>query len=107
MKIKDLLKGQPFKILKTQGVKRKVFEIGDTTVVKAVLKKGAYVPNHSHQENQKTMVQKGLITLYLQNADIILNSGEWIEIKPEQLHSAIAQENSIVYDFFNPVRKDL
>ena len=72
-------------------------------------KKGGEVPMHSHHNEQITYVMEGALKFLLgteQDEQIIVRSGEVLTIPPYLPHSAVALEDTLDVDIFNPPRED-
>ena len=80
---------------------------GDTmTVARVYLKKGGLVPEHSHHNEQISMLEQGSMKFVLAGVEKILKPGEVVRIPPHLPHSAEALEDSIAVDLFSPPRED-
>jgi quercetin dioxygenase-like cupin family protein len=72
-------------------------------------KKGGEVPMHSHHNEQITYVLEGALKFLLgteQNKEVVVRAGEVLTIPPHLPHSAIALEDTLDVDIFNPPRED-
>jgi quercetin dioxygenase-like cupin family protein len=72
-------------------------------------KKGGEVPMHSHHNEQITYVLEGALKFLLgteQDEQVIVRSGEVLTIPPYLPHSAVALEDTLDVDIFNPPRED-
>jgi quercetin dioxygenase-like cupin family protein len=80
---------------------------GETmTVARVYLKRGCLVPEHSHHNEQISMMEQGTLRFVLAGEELILKAGEVLRIPPHVPHSAEALEDSIAVDLFSPVRED-
>jgi quercetin dioxygenase-like cupin family protein len=80
---------------------------GDTmTVARINLKKGASVPEHSHVNEQISMVESGAVRFVLAGVEKIVKPGDILRIPPNVPHSAEALEDSVAVDLFSPRRED-
>ncbi len=80
---------------------------GETlTVAKLYLNKGAFVPTHSHVNEQISMVEYGALKFVMNGQEIVVKGGEVLQIPPNVPHSAEALEDSLATDLFSPVRED-
>jgi quercetin dioxygenase-like cupin family protein len=73
------------------------------------LKKDAVVPLHSHHNEQITYVLEGALKFVLgekQDRELIVRAGEVLVIPPHEPHSAVALEDTLDVDVFNPPRQD-
>jgi quercetin dioxygenase-like cupin family protein len=75
-------------------------------VARILLKKGARVPLHSHHNEQVSYVLEGLMKFFLDNREVIVSAGEVLCIPPNMPHEAIALEDTVDLDIFNPPRQD-
>jgi quercetin dioxygenase-like cupin family protein len=75
-------------------------------VARILLKKGARVPLHSHHNEQVTYVLDGVMKFFLDNREVIVSAGEVLCIPPNMPHEAIALEDTVDLDVFNPPRQD-
>jgi quercetin dioxygenase-like cupin family protein len=86
-------------------VRRMIY--GDRVMVAQLdIKKGSVVPEHSHENEQVTWIMKGKLRLTLEGKDIDVGEGEVLVIPSNVKHSAIALEDTLDVDIFNPVRSD-
>jgi len=72
-------------------------------------KKGGEVPMHSHHNEQITYVLEGALKFLLgpeQDREVIVRAGEMLTIPPHLPHSAVALEDTLDVDIFNPPRED-
>lgn len=80
---------------------------GDTmTVARISLKKGASVPEHSHHNEQISMIESGALKFVLAGVEKTVRSGEVLRIPPHVPHSAEAVEDCVAVDLFSPRRED-
>lgn len=71
------------------------------------LKKGAVVPNHSHESEQITYVIEGWLRFTMQDGSTIdVKSGETLVIPSWVEHAAVAMEDTLDLDCFSPIRQD-
>ena len=75
-------------------------------VARILLKKGARVPLHSHHNEQVSYVLEGEMKFFLDNREVIVSAGEILCIPPDMPHEAIALEDTVDLDIFNPPRQD-
>lgn len=83
---------------------------GDNMMIAHVyLEEGAVVPMHSHHNEQITYVLQGALRFFLgedQVEEIVVKAGEVLTIPSNLPHSAIALEDTLDVDVFNPPRQD-
>lgn len=73
------------------------------------LKKGAIVPQHSHENEQITYILEGGLRFWLgaDGAEVIdVRAGEVLHIPSFVLHKAEALEDTLDVDIFSPPRQD-
>jgi quercetin dioxygenase-like cupin family protein len=75
-------------------------------VARVLLKKGARVPLHSHHNEQVTYILEGALLFYIDNQEITVSVGEVLCIPPNMPHEALALEDTVDLDVFNPPRQD-
>jgi quercetin dioxygenase-like cupin family protein len=75
-------------------------------VARILLKKDARVPLHSHHNEQVSYVLDGRMKFFLDNREVIVSAGEVLCIPPNMPHEAIALEDTVDLDIFNPPRQD-
>jgi quercetin dioxygenase-like cupin family protein len=80
---------------------------GDTmTVARLYLAKGCFVPEHSHHNEQISMLEQGSLRFVIAGQEQVVKAGEVLRIPPHVPHSAEALEDSIAVDLFSPPRED-
>lgn len=80
---------------------------GDTmTVARVYLKKGCIVPEHSHPNEQISMMEQGVLRFMFGSDEVIVKAGETLRIPANVPHSAEALEDSVATDLFSPPRQD-
>jgi len=75
-------------------------------VARILMKKGSIVPLHSHMNEQITYVLDGALQFRLDGREIVVRSGEVLCIPPNMPHEALALEDTVDLDIFNPPRED-
>ena len=75
-----------------------------TTHVRFV--KGAAIPEHSHYNEQFTMVIDGELELTVAGEKVVLTRGKVLVLPPNVPHSARALTEVYVIDVFHPTRED-
>jgi quercetin dioxygenase-like cupin family protein len=75
-------------------------------IARLVLRKGAIVPLHSHHNEQLTYVLEGVLRFKIDGREIDVKSGEVLCIPPHMPHEALALEDTLDIDIFNPPRQD-
>ncbi len=85
---------------------RQVIHAGQLTVARVWLKKGAVVPEHSHVNEQISMIEQGKLLFFIEGRHVLVEAGQALEIPPNVPHSAEAVEDCVAMDLFTPVRED-
>ena len=80
---------------------------GETiTVARMHLKKGCTVPEHSHHNEQISMIESGQLDFVVDGKPIAVKAGQVLRIPPNTPHSATAHQDCFAIDIFSPVRED-
>ena len=80
---------------------------GDTmTVVRAWLKKGCVVPEHSHPNEQVSMIEQGALKFKMGGKEQVVRTGEVMRMASNLVHSAEAVEDCVMLEVFSPRRQD-
>jgi quercetin dioxygenase-like cupin family protein len=80
---------------------------GETiTVARVYLRKGCAVPEHSHHNEQISIMELGSLRFVVAGVEKIVKAGEVLRIPPHVSHSAEALEDSVAMDLFSPIRED-
>jgi quercetin dioxygenase-like cupin family protein len=76
-------------------------------LARIVLRRGAVVPEHSHENEQITYVVEGALRFTLGDGRVItVGAGEVLVIPSNLPHSAVALEDTLDLDIFAPPRAD-
>ncbi len=88
-------------------VRRKVFQSRNIEVVEYIYGEGAHFPEHSHREEQITLVESGEITFFLDGEKVELKEGSICYIPPLMPHAATVTGAREVrtLNIFHPARK--
>ena len=78
----------------------------EVMVARVLLKKGSYVPKHSHFNEQVTFILEGALKFGIEGKEIIVSAGEVLCIPPNMPHDALALEDTVDLDIFHPPRQD-
>lgn len=73
------------------------------------LAKGCVVPKHSHMNEQLTYILEGALHFWLgedQSEEVIVRAGEVLHIPSNLPHKAVALEDTLDVDIFDPPRED-
>jgi quercetin dioxygenase-like cupin family protein len=76
------------------------------TVARLELEKGAVVAEHSHHNEQITMVQQGSLQFAIDGGKTVVRGGESLVIPPHVPHGVVVLEDAVVIDIFSPSRDD-
>jgi quercetin dioxygenase-like cupin family protein len=75
-------------------------------VARLLLKAGAKVPLHSHHNEQVSYILDGALRFVIDDREITVSAGQVLCIPPHMPHEAIALEDTVAVDIFNPPRQD-
>jgi quercetin dioxygenase-like cupin family protein len=73
------------------------------------LAKGCVVPKHSHVNEQLTYILEGALHFWLgedQTEEVVVRAGEVLHIPSNLPHKALALEDTLDVDIFDPPRED-
>jgi quercetin dioxygenase-like cupin family protein len=87
-------------------ISRRAIHTERMTVCKIRLKKGAVVPRHSHDNEQISVIESGILKFIFDDHEHIVHAGDVVPIPPDAPHRVEALEDSIAMDLFAPVRED-
>src|SRR5438270_8808853 len=83
------------------------FVVGqEIMVARVLLKKGCIVPEHSHHNEQLTYILDGALKFWIDGKEIVVHAGEVLCIPANMPHKAVAMEDTVDLDIFNPPRAD-
>ena len=83
------------------------FVVGqDVMIARILIKKGGFVPMHSHVNEQVTYVLAGALKFVIDGREIVVHEGEVLTIPSNMPHSAEALEDTVDLDVFTPPRAD-
>ena len=85
---------------------RQVIHSEAMTVARVYLRKGCSVPEHSHHNEQISMIEQGSLKFVIDGQEKVLRAGQVLRIPPYLPHSAEALEDCIAVDLFSPPRED-
>jgi quercetin dioxygenase-like cupin family protein len=85
---------------------RQVIHCEKMTMARVSVKKGGVVPEHSHHNEQISMVEQGVMKFVLAGEEKMLKPGDILRIPPHVPHTVEAMEDCIVVDLFSPARED-
>lgn len=75
-------------------------------IARVLLKKGAFVPMHSHLNEQVTYILEGALKFSIQGKETVVAAGEVLTIPAGIPHEAVALEDTVDLDVFTPPRVD-
>jgi unsaturated pyranuronate lyase len=76
-------------------------------LARVLLRKGAVVPEHSHENEQITYILEGTLRFTMGNGQVItVAAGEVLVIPSHMPHKAEALEDTVDLDIFTPPRAD-
>lgn len=87
-------------------ISRQYITADRVTVARFELKRGAVVPQHSHENEQVSYIISGALKFMFDGRDIVVRGGEVLQISPHVPHAAEAIEDTLAIDVFCPVRQD-
>lgn len=85
---------------------RQVIHGQTMTIARIHARKGCAVPQHSHHNEQVSMVEKGRMKFVVDGREMVLGPGDTLQIPAHATHSVEALEDTIVVDLFSPPRED-
>jgi quercetin dioxygenase-like cupin family protein len=90
----------------TERIERRVISAERQTVAQVFLRKGAVVPEHSHESEQVSFVVEGALLFRIGGREIVVRAGEVLRIPSWVAHEAEALEDTYDLDTFSPRRQD-
>jgi len=91
------------------GLTRRLITSDRMMIAHVYLEKGIEVPRHSHENEQITYILEGALQFHLGangEREVIVRAGEVLVIPSYLPHSAVALEDTLDVDVFNPPRQD-
>jgi quercetin dioxygenase-like cupin family protein len=85
---------------------RQVIHGEHITGARRQLRKGCSVGEHSHPNEQISMIEQGALKFVINGQEKVVKAGEVVRIPPHAPHSAEALEDSVAVDLFSPIRED-
>lgn len=101
----DALTAEPLK----GGITRRLVTGKDLMIAHVYFKKGDDVPLHSHANEQITYILEGALRFWLGSQgerEVTVHAGEILVIPSNLPHRALALEDTLDVDVFNPPRQD-
>lgn len=93
----------------SEVISRKLITGDGMMLAQVFLKKGAVVPQHAHHNEQLTYILSGALHFYLgadRSHEVTVRAGEVLHLPSNLPHEAIALEDTLDVDIFNPPRQD-
>ena len=90
----------------TEMISQKIVAGEREMIAQIYLKRGALVPQHSHDSEQMTYVLQGTLRFLVGGDEIIVREGEVLHIPSGVPHQAEALEDTFELDVFSPIRRD-
>jgi len=87
-------------------IARQVIHAENMTIARIFLDEGAIVPQHHHENEQVTVLQKGQLLFTIDGAVQVLVAGQALRIPPHAVHEVEALAESRALDLFSPRRED-
>jgi quercetin dioxygenase-like cupin family protein len=91
------------------GITRRLITSDRMMIAHVYLKKGDDVPHHSHENEQITYILEGALQFWLGEhgeRELVVRAGEVLVIPSNLPHRALALENTLDVDIFDPPRQD-
>ncbi len=87
---------------------QQVFTTSSVMLVRYVYEPGLHFPEHSHPQEQVTMVEEGVLEFDIDGERVILKEGDICSIPPNVPHSTIVgKERAVAISIFTPVKEDV
>lgn len=91
------------------GISRRWVATERLMIAHVYFKKGDDVPSHSHENEQMTYILEGALHFWLgadERRELTVRAGELLVIPSYLVHRAVALEDTLDVDVFNPPRRD-
>lgn len=89
-----------------QGIRRRIVTGERVMLGRIFFPKGAHVPAHRHESEQITHVLSGALRFVVAGEEVVVRTGETLNIPSHVEHSAEALEETDEIDAFSPIRTD-
>ena len=87
---------------------QQVFSTGNIMLVRYVYEPGLQFPEHSHPQEQVTMVEEGELEYKIDTDRVVLHEGDICAIPPNVSHSTkIGDERAVAISIFTPVKEEV
>ncbi len=90
----------------TPLVARQVIHGEKLTLARIFLSRGAVVPEHRHENEQVSVIEKGRLLFTIDGEEQVVSAGQVMRIPPHASHAVEALEDSVALDLFSPRRDD-
>ena len=81
--------------------------VGEKVMLSRILlRKGALVPLHHHENEQLSYILEGALKFAIDGREVVVKAGEVLCIPPDMPHAAEALEDTLDLDIFYPPRAD-
>lgn len=93
----------------TDLISRRLVTSERMMLAQVLLKKGAVVPKHSHENEQLTYILEGALHFRIGEdleREVIVRAGEVLVLPSNVPHEAVALEDTLDVDVFTPPRQD-
>ncbi len=90
----------------TEMLSRRVVTGEHEMIAQISMKKGCFVPLHSHESEQISYVMKGALRFRVGGEEITVGPNEVLHIPSGVPHEATALEETFEVDVFSPIRHD-
>lgn len=92
----------------TDSLSRRIVTGQRLMVTHVYLKTGCVVPRHEHENEQVSYVLSGVLRFQVGDggSEVLVRAGEVLHIPPGVPHGAVALEESLSIDIFDPPRQD-
>lgn len=87
---------------------RQVIHSDSMTVARVYLAKGCSVPEHSHPNEQISIIYEGSLRFVFapDGREVVVGPGDALQIPANLPHGAVALEDTVAMDIFAPPRQD-
>jgi quercetin dioxygenase-like cupin family protein len=76
------------------------------TIARIHLAKGCIVPEHAHDNEQVSVLERGKLRFRVAGDEVLLEAGDVLHIPSGAPHDVEALEDSLAMDIFSPARED-
>jgi quercetin dioxygenase-like cupin family protein len=87
---------------------QQVFSTSNIMLVRYVYQPGLHFPEHSHPQEQVTLVQEGKLVFKINKELVELNEGDICAISPNVPHAtSVGNARAVAISIFTPVKEDV